>query len=1574
MLIVRKIAKILVYALLAVVLLLGGTVYMLYSPWTQRLLRDAIVERFASGDTRIGLEEFRLRPPLRLEVRRLSMVQGGDTLVAAGEFSADVALLPLLAGRVSVDDAVLRDGFYRLGAPDSAMCLTLRAGLAEINPASVELRTMRIDVDDASLTHCRVDMLMNPVPSAPSPASADTSDMTIALRRLRVRDLEYTMRMLPTIDSLGATIADGTLLDGRIDMREQTIGLRSLTGTGLAAAYIAPDSATIAATPVVPPSESSSTPWTVRIDSIAFDGSRGLYTTRGVTPLPGLDFGYIDVDSLQLRIADFYNRATTVRVPLSVSGRERCGVRLSTRGTLMVDSTSLRLDSFALATPWTALDFSYMMGMGDMLTDLSLPVAVTARGRIGTPDIRMMFPAFRPFLAGVPDRGITADVDASGTMGTIAIKRFDAALNGCVSLRASGSLMRPMQPEHMSADIALNGRIGDVAPLARNFLDPATLKSVRIPPMTLDGRVWMRDGAAAGGRLTAVTDQGSVALDGAYNSRGDSYRATVDARAFPVNAFMPLLGVGRVTGKIDASGAGLDLLSRSARLKAHADVASAEYAGHTYTNISADADVADGTGHLQLHSADPDMLADITAEGNLAGDIMDWKVYADADRIDLHSLGFSAADNTISTRMRAHATYAPRNSYITADLDVDRLQMRTETSEITVEDVQAHVAADSTVTATLVNRDLHAALDIACPLDTLLARTDSLSAAMAAMIEQKRIDAARLQRAIPPATLKARGGRDNMVNDILASSRMSIDSIALNFTNSSTLALDGRVTGVRTQSMRIDTVSIGATQFGSNIFFNANVDNRPGTLDNFAHVALSGMATDNIAALRVRQSNISGRTGYDMGLQAVMADSIVRVSVMPLDPVIGYQPWTVNAGNFISYCLTDKHVDADIRMKGADSSLDIYTEHTDGAHGQEDLVVRISDIHVQDWIALNPFAPPVKGNLSAMIRLNYNEAKQINGHGTIDTSDFYYGRERVADIHADADVSTTLSGTLTATADVSFDGHRAITLRGALNDSTLTAPMNLDLSVISLPLSVANPFLGSSMGRLSGTLNGSIDIRGTSDKPEMNGWLALDSASMFLAMTATDYRLSADTVAVVDNRVTFRDFSVYGVNDNPLRLNGTADIRDFASPHVDLSLKATDMQIVNSRRAARGADVYGKAFINLDATAVGGLDFMRVNAALKVLSGTNVTYVMPDAMTTLQSRSTGDMVKFVNFSDSSAVASADSIAPSGMAMRLDASVVFEPASTISVDLSADGKNKAQLQPTGELSYSLTPMSDDGRLSGRINIDGGFVRYTPPFMSEKLFNFDPGSYVAFNGNMMNPTLNIKAVDVIKANVTQSGQNSRLVNFNVLLSVTGTLEQMKVAFDLTTDDDITVSNELQAMSPEQRANQAMNMLLYNVYSGPGTHGDAAIGGNALFSFLESKINSWASNNIKGVDISFGIDQYDRTIDGNTSSTMSYSYQVSKTLFNDRIKIVVGGNYSTDANADENFSQNLINDISFEYFLNRAQTMYIRLFRHTGYESILEGEITKTGVGFVYKHKLNSLRDIFRHRKKDTAEETK
>jgi hypothetical protein len=337
------------------------------------------------------------------------------------------------------------------------------------------------------------------------------------------------------------------------------------------------------------------------------------------------------------------------------------------------------------------------------------------------------------------------------------------------------------------------------------------------------------------------------------------------------------------------------------------------------------------------------------------------------------------------------------------------------------------------------------------------------------------------------------------------------------------------------------------------------------------------------------------------------------------------------------------------------------------------------------------------------------------------------------------------------------------------------------------------------------------------------------------------------------------------------------------------------------------------------------------------------------------------MVKFVNFNDTTTVEKADTIAAQGMMMSLDARLTVSSGTTVGIDLSSSGKDRVQLQSSGTLNYNLDYMGDE-RFTGRLDLSDGYARYNIPVMGEKMFNFNSGSYVVFNGDMMSPQLNISATDEIRASVT-SGSNSRMVNFDVGLGVTGTLTNMDVAFDLSCDDDITVANELKSMSAEQRANQAMNLLITGIYrSSDSQTSTSNVGTNALFSFIESQVNSWASSAIKGVDLSFGINQYDSSTDGTNSTSMSYCYRVSKSLFDDRFKIVVGGNYATDAEADENFAQNLIADISFEYLLNKTGTMYVKLFRHTGYESILEGEITQTGVGFVYKKKVQRLLDLF------------
>ena len=69
-----------------------------------------------------------------------------------------------------------------------------------------------------------------------------------------------------------------------------------------------------------------------------------------------------------------------------------------------------------------------------------------------------------------------------------------------------------------------------------------------------------------------------------------------------------------------------------------------------------------------------------------------------------------------------------------------------------------------------------------------------------------------------------------------------------------------------------------------------------------------------------------------------------------------------------------------------------------------------------------------------------------------------------------------------------------------------------------------------------------------------------------------------------------------------------------------------------------------------------------------------------------------------------------------------------------------------------------------------------------------------------------------------------------------------------------------------------------------------------------------------------------------------------------------------------------ENLVDDISLEYMFGNTSKYFLKLFRHTGYESILEGEITETGVGFVIRKRLLRFTDLFRLTKRRLEKQQK
>lgn len=1582
--------KSVLWVLLGLIILVVSIPFLLYVPFIQDFARKIAVEQVkkSTGMT-IDVTYLRLHFPLNLEVDSLTVVEAsGDTMVTAARADVSVKLMPLFHKEIEISSVGLKDAFYRMGTPDSAMYLTARIRQFDADETSIPLDFSNINLSEAVLDGGDVFLALKDTVTTEKPDTAKSKPLRIDAGDITLRNVRYRMVMLPTIDSLGAYIGEAKLTRGMVDTGRRMIDVDRLSVDSVSAAYLTPSLAWLKAHPAkadtvaAKPSDPSEA-WTITARQLHLTAKDALYATRGVRPQPGFDAQYIQGSGIVIDVDSFYNRMTSIVVPLRhFAATERCGLSLMASGTFKMDSTIMQALNFNLQTLRSNIYLDASMGMGDLTKDRTIPLNLTADGRIAISDVVKFLPSLRLYLGALPaSAGLEINTDIHGTPAALAIDRLRLSLPGYLALQASGKVENPLEFNRFSGRVNLDGTIGKLNSLKGAFLSKQLASQFDIPPSRIKGNIIYSPGNIDGD-VKVTTAGGDIALDGKWNDRAQGYQASVNARSFPVNAFMPGLGVGKVTANIDLSGRGYNPASRSSHMKADVDLTSLEYKGQHLTNIALKAalDTCRLTASLNSTNTYADLDADIAATFKDRG--YQWDLSTEIRELDLQAMHLSKTPMHGYGSLYTSGAYYPHSGNISAEADLDNLHWVMDSSVIDLSQLTAQLSStDSLTTANISSGDFTADVTALTSLTRFINRMQAAAKLAMSQVDKREINVDSLQRSMPEFVLTADLGTNNPVyRFIAADTTLSFSHASLAASNDSLISIHANVAELRSGKTLIDNLTFNANQHGKYLVYTANIDNKPGTMDDFAHVSLRGFLADDKVSAMIQQRNIEGRQGFLIGLNAAVSDSAVQLRFVPNTPTIAYKKWQLNADNHLDYNFVTRHFDGDLKLMSDSSYLRIYTEHSEqpdslvqANHGQEDVIVKLANINIADWLSISPFAPPIKGNAEADLRFRWNE-KAITGNGTIGLDDMYYGRERVGTFKLDVDVANdTRTKSLNADVALMIDGKKVITAQGALNDSTSASPFLLDFDMIHFPLRTVNPFLPKNMVQLTGMLNGKMKITGDMARPIFNGYLDFDSSAVNVGMTGAAYRFSEEKIPVDSNVVRFNNYTIGGLNNNDLYINGFVDARHITDINYDLKLKASDMQIVKSDRARKGADLYGKAFIDLDASARGNLSFMAVNANLNLLPETNVTYVLTEATQTLGSRSQDDMVHFVNFADTASVAAADSLTQSGMAMILNADLTISEGSTLNVDLSANGKNRVQIQGYGNFAYNLTPMNGSGRLTGRYTINSGFVRYTPEVntggismavMSEKNFTFREGSYVAFTGDILNPTLSIYASDRLKANVTQEGQNSRLVNFDVEVAVTQTLENMNVAFNLTTDDDITIKNELETMSPDQRANQAMNMLLYNVYTGPGTKANANLSsGNPLYSFLASQLNTWAANNIKGVDISFGIDQYDTTTDGYKSTTTSYSYRVSKTLFNDRVKIIIGGNYSTDADADENFQQNLINDISFEYMLNRSGSMYVRIFRHEGWESILEGEITETGVGFVMKRKLNSLRDIFR-----------
>lgn len=1543
---------------------------LIYLPPVQDVLKD-VACRVASDATgmKISVGRFRLTFPLDVALDDVLIIDvAGDTMVRAGTAIADVKIKPLFDKDIRLNGLRLEKGYYRMVSTDSSMIMTIDAGLLDVDGKSAfRLAQMDLDLNKARLRDGSISLYMDVWKKKPTPPDSvkPSTPFKIKAGDLKLENISFAMSMLPTIDTMTVSSENIHLKDASIDLATNNIKARFLGLDKGSFTYLAPTPEYVRTHPapidtITPPSP----PMTIEADSISLDGFDVLYGIAGARPQPGFDANYLSLTGVSASLHDFYNQQTTLRVPISrLLAKERCGLQLlSGSGLFLLDSIGIRLQDMNIRTPNTQLLATANIPFALMEMNPNAPMSVQARGNIGFPDIGYFMPALSQYTRMLaPARNMLLNLDAAGTLNSLKIARLETELPGVLFLRAQGKVIRPLKPAEMEGDVSFRAAL--TAPQVAQRL--AGIKDVSIPSFDIGGTASVR-GKNYAADFTMRSSAGDLAADGSVSLNSERYEASVNVSGLNVKDIMPSLGVGVVTATFDATGAGFNPVKPGAATDLRLDITRADYLGHSYRDIAGTVGLKNGVYNVDLTSHDPDAAFYVNGSGSVANDLYTADLTARVENLDLQALGFSNTLNNGSCDIYVQGTASPEQWLYDLNLDVQALDWN-------LPDKYIHLPAGVTASllATADNVECHAvtdgaSFDFTSPsgLKNVVDKLTAIAPVIDRQMKEKSLDVDVLQKALPEFAMHINSGGGGIVGQFLHPSGISMDTIYADISN-----MDSLITaniGTRrlvTQSVSLDTVTFNLKQRGSLLDYSAHIGNTPQTMPEFAMVDLNGYIGGNRLSAYLKQRNDKGEEGYRLGFTAALMDSTVTLHFTPLNATIAYLPWTFNLDNHVDYNFRTRHADAKLIASSARSSLLIETQ--DDPDGAESLHLNAKNLFVEDFLTLFMNAPDVKACLNADMNVRY-EGRAFSGKGNVDVSQCQYNGQKIDPFSLGLNANLDMDGNTRASAALIVEEQQVMVLDGVIKaNADAPDPNDFRLRLTRFPLQMANAFLGKDVAQLSGYVNGALQMDGQFSKPILNGVLSFEKAEAMIPMMGSSLKLSPDSIGVVNNVIDFNNFEIRGQNENPLQINGRVDMTDLSAISLNLRADANNFQLVNNDRRAK-SDIYGKLFLNLGASVTGNLTRLDVNGNLTVLNTTDVFYTVSDAQATINQQQESQVVKFVNFNDTTQVQKSDSITPA-MSIRIRAAATITPGTKVTVNLAPTGTNRVVLSPSGTLNYFQNYMGDM-RLNGQLMLGEGYARYTLPVVGEKMFTFVSGSYIRWNGPLMNPILSIEAKDDMKVNVNDNG-NARLVNFLVSLNVTNTLESPKVVFDLAAEGDTSIVNELQSMNPEQRSNQAMNLLLYGQYTGPNTStvSGSNFAENALYGFLTSTLNNWAANNIRGVDLSFGVNQYDQTRDGRNQQATSYSYQVSKSLFNNRFKIVVGGNYSTDASADENFSENLLSDVSFEYMLKQTNSlsMLVKLFRHNDFESILEGEVSETGVGFVMKRRMENLRRFFRVR---------
>jgi hypothetical protein len=1504
---------------IALVLLLS---VLLYIPFVQDFAVRTATE-YASEATgmEIHISRIRLHFPLNLVVKDVQVISEADTLLDVGRLQVDVQFLPLLRQQVEVDGIHLQQA--KVNTLDLITTMQLKASLGNFDLVS---HGVSLDTEEAILNAVNLkdaDVLICLKDTVDEDTTETEVNWKIRLLKSRCENVRFAMQMSDTT-SVAASLEQLLLQDAHIDLGNSAYELTHLV----------------------------------------LKGGTVNYDADTLTAKAGLDPSHIAIRQMNLDLDSIYYDPQKASLLLTaMSMQERSGLALlSAKGAVRSDSVRLSVPRFSLQTGDSYAEFSANVPWKSLEAQGKERMSARFLAELGKNDLMAVLGDMpQAFVRTYPNAPIELRAGVDGNMKALHVTGLQAHLEGAFEASMEGTVEQVLDSLNRSGNLQFALRTEDL-----NFVtalaDSTLSDTYRIPSnLLLNGEC-----AVAGNQYNAgfdLADQSStVSLEAAYNATTEAYKLDLNIDSLRIDHFLPKDSMYALTAAVQWEGAGLD-----------------PYAAHTHTKLKASLDHLD-YGHWQLRNFDLDasllnheMKMSLLSDNQLLKLRTALEGYLDKQRgeamLDVHL----EEANLYAMQVTENEMAVGADFHLNAKTDwkkdltlkgyLQQLKLQTPKKTYYPKDLffETFTTADSTY-ATVRAGDLRLTMEGGDYVEALMNRVNGFLAAVDKQVENRDVRPDVLRSDLPPLCLKVQSGKDNPVSNFLAMQGVSYEELFIDMDTSPEEGVNGKMHlyALHNDSILLDTIRFKVEQDSATVRFALAVHNAVNKKHPAFDAHVDGSFDNQLGQIRFRYFDEEKNPGMDLGIGMEWKEEGMRFHFFPDEPIIGFQNFTLNEGNHV-WLYKGGAVEGEVSMLNK-QGMGFRFYSVPNEESNADLTFELSKINIGQILSVVPFAPDIRGTLDTEIHyLKNGDNFSLAAETTLDSLSYeqcYIGHLTNSSIYMPKEDNTHYVDTR-----FSLEDEEIFALAGNYQDVG-EGSLDMDMTLQHFPLQVVNGFIPDHMIAFTGDVDGTMCVAGTPSRPLANGEVMLDSVTLSSEMYGVKFLFDERPVTVNNSRVKFDNFSIYTKPENPFTMDGTVDFANLERIALDLRMRAKDFELLNATRT-RSSLLDGKLIVDFFSTLKGRLDDLKMEGMINVQAKTDVTYLLKDTPISVEDQ-LSDLVTFVNFKDSTQVEKAEKKQYASDNMEISMKVSVAQGAEIRIDLSEDRHSYVELQGGGDLTMKYS----QGNLSliGKYTLTGGEMKYELPVIPLKTFTIQDGSYVQFDGDIMNPTMNISASERMRASVSEDNV-SRNVSFDVGVNITNTVANMGLEFTLAAPEDMTMQNELAAMSKEERGKLAVSMLVTGLYLGGNGTSGGFNANNALNSFLQSEISNIAGSALKSVDISLGVED-NTSSDG--SSRTDYSFRFAKRFWGDKLSIIIGGTVSSGGSSADNTNNSFIDNVSLEYRLDDSSTRYIRLFHNKNYESILEGEITETGVGVVLRRKMTKLGElfIFSNKKKKNA----